>query len=128
MLKRIHHIAVIGRNYEKSKWFYCEVLGFSVLAEHYQAHRDSYKIDLVLPSLCQLELFIFKSAPPRPSFPEALGLRHLAFEVDNLDEEIERITRLGIESEAVRIDPYTNKRFCFFADPDGLPIELYETN
>ncbi|CCQ10266.1 FIG01280259: hypothetical protein [Pseudoalteromonas luteoviolacea B = ATCC 29581] len=126
MINRIHHVAIIGRDYIKSKAFYCEVLGFAVIAEHYQAHRDSYKIDLALSNGAQIELFIFKHAPARPSFPEACGLRHLAFSVDKLEPVIERLNSFGVAVESIRVDPYTDKRFCFFADPDGLPIELYE--
>ncbi len=126
-LKRIHHVAVICADYPRSKTFYTEVLGLRVLAENYRAERDSYKLDLALPDGGQIELFSFPKAPPRPSYPEAQGLRHLAFEVDDVDAWVSRLQALGIAVESVRVDEYTQRRFVFFADPDALPIELYES-
>ncbi|WP_018984219.1 SMU1112c/YaeR family gloxylase I-like metalloprotein [Salinimonas chungwhensis] len=126
MLNGMHHVAIICSDYARSKVFYTEILGLSVIAENYRQQRQSYKCDLALPDGTQLELFSFVDAPARPSRPEAQGLRHLAFSVDNLDEVINRLKQKEIEVEAIRIDPYTGKRFTFFADPDGLPLELYE--
>ena len=125
-LNRIHHIAVICSDYEKSKRFYTEVLGLSVESEHYRKERDSYKADCSLNGEYVVELFSFPNPPGRPSHPEAAGLRHLAFEVENLNEAITELDAKGIPHEQVRIDEYTEKRFMFFSDPDGLPIELYE--
>ena len=125
-LNRIHHIAVICSDYEKSKLFYTEVLGLNVESEHYRKERDSYKADCSLNGEYVVELFSFPNPPGRPSHPEAAGLRHLAFEVENLNEAIAELDAKGIPHEQVRIDEYTEKRFMFFSDPDGLPIELYE--
>lgn len=126
-LKKIHHVAIICSDYARSKRFYTEVLGLRVLAENYRAARDSYKLDLALPDGGQVELFSFSKAPPRPSYPEAQGLRHLAFEVDDVQAWVERLNGLGVAVEPVRLDEYTDRRFVFFADPDALPIELYES-
>ncbi|ABM37902.1 SMU1112c/YaeR family gloxylase I-like metalloprotein [Polaromonas naphthalenivorans] len=126
MLKRIHHAAIICSDYEASKRFYTECLGLRILAENYRQERNSYKLDLALPDGTQVELFSFPGAPERPSYPEARGLRHLAFEVDDVDECKKKLESMGIAVEAIRLDDYTNKRFVFFADPDGLPLELYE--
>ena len=125
-LRRIHHVAIICSDYARSKHFYTQVLGLRVLAEAYRETRDSYKLDLALPDGTQLELFSFPSPPPRPSYPEACGLRHLAFEVDDVAAAAERLKGQGIEVEPLRVDEFTERRFTFFADPDGLPIELYE--
>ncbi|MFC5079888.1 Metallothiol transferase FosB 2 [Vibrio thalassae] len=126
MLNGIHHTAIICSDYEKSKHFYVNVLKLEVLDENYREQRDSYKLDLVLPDGTQLELFTFPGAPARPSFPEAQGLRHLAFNVTELDSVVEYLTSQGVEVEPVRVDEYTGKRFTFFQDPDGLPLELCE--
>ena len=125
-LNRIHHVAVIASDYERSKRFYAEVLGLKVVAETYRKERDSWKLDLAVGGDYQIELFTFPGAPERPSYPEARGLRHLAFEVDDVDAAAEELRGKGIEVEAVRVDPVTGKKFVFFADPDGLPLELYE--
>jgi len=125
-LNRIHHIAIICSDYEKSKHFYSEILGLKIVREVYRAERDSYKLDLAVGNQYQIELFSFPNPPTRPSRPEALGLRHIAFEVDNIDEAISHMEKYGINVEPVRIDELTGKRFTFFADPDGLPIEFYE--
>ena len=127
MLNRIHHAAIICSNYEVSKRFYTQCLGLSVIAEHYREARNSFKLDLALPDGSQLELFSFPGAPARPSYPEALGLRHLAFEVNDVDRCKAQLESMGIAVEPVRLDEYTDRRFVFFADPDGLPLELYET-
>ncbi|HDN2510539.1 TPA: VOC family protein [Providencia rettgeri] len=124
-LNKVHHIAIIASHYEVSKDFYCRILGLNLLSEHYRPHNDSWKADLAFGELYQIELFGFSNPPARPSYPEAAGLRHLAFSVDKLDEWIAYLTKQGITCEAVRTDPYTQKRFTFFADPDGLPLELY---
>lgn len=126
MLKRIHHVAVICSDYARSKHFYTEILGLSIIAENYRAHRDSYKLDLALPDGGQIELFSFPGAPERPSRPEAQGLRHLAFVVDDVETTAAFLTAKGVEVEEIRIDEYTLKKFTFFADPDGLPLELYQ--
>ncbi len=126
MLKRIHHAAIICSDYEKSKHFYTEILGLEVIAENYRATRDSYKLDLGLPDGGQIELFSFPNSPDRPSYPEALGLRHLAFLVDSVDEVVEHLTKARVEVEEVRTDEFTGKRFTFFSDPDLLPLEVYE--
>lgn len=126
MLNKVHHIAIICSDYEISKSFYTEVLGLEILLENYREERQSYKLDLGLNGDYVLELFSFPNPPKRISRPEAQGLRHLAFEVDNLVISIERLKEKGIEVEPVRMDEFTQKKFCFFSDPDGLPIELYE--
>lgn len=126
MLVRIHHAAIICSDYQVSRRFYTEVLGLQIVAEHYREHRRSYKLDLMLPDGSQVELFSFPDAPPRPSYPEACGLRHLAFGVEDVDACKALLEAKGIPVEAVRVDEYTNRRFVFFADPDGLPLELYE--
>ncbi len=122
----LHHVALICADYPRSRDFYVRVLGLSVLAEHYREARDSWKLDLALPDGGQLELFSFPAPPPRPSRPEAQGLRHLAFRVAALEPVIERLAGEGVVCEPIRVDEYTGRRFTFFADPDGLPLELYE--
>ena len=126
MLLGIHHAAIICSDYQKSKHFYVAILGLSVLAEHYREARKSYKLDLQLPDMSQIELFSFDNPPKRPSYPEACGLRHLAFRVESIETAIEHLTAHDIAIEPVRIDEYTGKKFTFFSDPDGLPLELYE--
>ena len=126
MLKRIHHAAIICADYERSKRFYTEILGLRIVAENYREARRSYKLDLALPDGGQVELFSFPDAPARPSYPEARGLRHLAFVVDDVEASKRALEAQGVAVEPVRVDEYTHKRFTFFADPDGLPLELYE--
>ncbi|WDY55187.1 VOC family protein [Vibrio fluvialis] len=126
MLKRIHHTAVICSDYARSKAFYTEVLGLEIVAENYRAARDSYKLDLALPDGSQIELFSFPEAPARPSYPEAQGLRHLAFAVDDVAKVKQQLEHQGIAVEPVRIDEYTGRAYTFFQDPDGLPLELYQ--
>jgi len=123
---RTHHVAIICSDYECSKRFYFQILGLEVIAEVYRADRNSHKLDLKLPDGTQLELFSFPNPPKRLSYPEASGLRHLAFEVANIEEVIAHLQRYGIAVEPIRTDEFTGKRFTFFADPDGLPLELYE--
>lgn len=126
MFNRIHHIAIICSNYEISKDFYVKKLGFEVLGEVYREERKSYKLDLAVNGVYQIELFSFPEPSARPSRPEAAGLRHLAFEVDDVAEVTKILNDKGIETEAIRIDEFTNKQFTFFTDPDGLPLEIYE--
>ena len=121
----IHHIAIIVSNYEKSKDFYVNKLGFQILRENYREERGDYKLDLKLGE-CELEIFSGKNNPKRPSYPESCGLRHLAFKVDDIEKEVEELKALGIEVEPIRLDEITNKRMTFFQDPDGLPLELHE--
>jgi glyoxylase I family protein len=125
-IRGIHHVAIIAGDYERSKAFYTEVLGFRVIRETYREVRDSYKLDLELPDGTQIELFSFPGAPERPSYPEAQGLRHLAFATGDLDAAVGWLLEKGVEVEAVRVDELTGRRFTFFSDPDGLPLELYE--
>lgn len=126
MLKNIHHIAIICSNYEVSKKFYTEILGLTIIQEIYRAERQSYKLDLALNGNYVIELFSFPNPPKRVSRPEASGLRHLAFAVDNLEVVINHLNQNQIISEPIRIDEFTGKRFTFIADPDDLPIEFYE--
>jgi len=125
-LLRIHHAAIIAGDYERSKRFYTETLGLPIIAETYRAARRSHKLDLALPDGGQIELFSFPGAPARPSWPEAQGLRHLAFAVADLAESVRELVAKGIQVEPIRVDELTGKRFAFFADLDGLPLELYE--
>ena len=125
-LNAVHHIAVICSDYQVSKKFYTEILGFNILAEHFRAERQSYKLDLQLGDHYWLELFSFPNPPARPSRPEACGLRHLAFEVSDIETAVSALKEKGVTTEPIRIDEYTGKRFTFFADPDDLPLELYE--
>lgn len=125
-IERVHHVAVITGDYERSRAFYVEVLGLRVIAENFRQSRRSHKLDLEAPGGVRIELFSFPDPPARPSFPEARGLRHLAFTVRNLDAEITRLATLGVAAEPVRVDEFTGARFTFISDPDGLPIELYE--
>ncbi len=125
-LKTLHHIAIICSDYIKSKLFYTQVLGFTVLNEVYRNERQSYKLDLALNGNYLIELFSFPNPVPRPSRPEATGLRHIAFQVNDIENTIKEIAAFGVEIEPIRIDEFTEKRFTFFQDPDGLPIELYE--
>lgn len=123
---RTHHVAVICSDYGRSKHFYTRILGLEVVAEVYRAERDSWKLDLRLPDGVQVELFSFSAPPQRPSYPEACGLRHLAFEVADIDRAVADLAGHGVAAEPARVDPHTGKRFTFFSDPDGLPLELYE--
>ena len=123
---RLHHVAIIASDYPRSKHFYTEVLGLPVIAEVYREARDSWKLDLRLADDMQIELFSFPAPPPRVSRPEACGLRHLALRVADIEEAVRHLQQHGVEVEAIRVDEYTGKRFTFFADSDGLPLELYE--
>lgn len=126
MLKSIHHAAIICSDYKRSKHFYVDILGLEIIAENFRQDRNSYKLDLALCDGSQIELFSFPDAPPRPSYPEAQGLRHLAFRVEQLTPVIKHLEAKSVLVEPIRVDEFTGKRFTFFADPDGLPLELYE--
>jgi glyoxylase I family protein len=126
-LKAVHHAAIICSDYLKSKKFYTETLGLKVLAEHYRKERDSYKLDLAIEDHYVIELFSFPNPPARVSRPEACGLRHLAFVVSDIESAVNDLNSKGVVTEAVRVDEYTGKKFTFFSDPDGLPLELYES-
>jgi glyoxylase I family protein len=125
-LERVHHIAIICADYERSCSFYTGILGMTVIRETFREERQSYKLDLALNGVYCIELFSFPNPPPRPSYPEAAGLRHLAFHVADLDDTLARLRTSGIAAEPVRTDELSGKRFTFIADPDGLPIEFYE--
>ena len=123
---KIHHVAIICFDYERSKRFYVETLGFSIIQETFRAQRNSYKLDLRVGENQQIELFSFPNPPQRINNPEACGLRHLAFEVDDIEETVLELQSKGVEVENIRIDEITGKRFTFFPDPDNLPLEIYE--
>ena len=122
--KKIYHIAIICSDYKTSKEFYVEKLGLRIIREIYREERDSYKLDLEIGD-SQIELFSFPNAPKRPSYPEAQGLRHLAFEVDDIEKAVEELKQKGIKTEPIRVDECTGRKFTFFEDPDKLPLELY---
>jgi glyoxylase I family protein len=124
-LNKVHHIAIICSDYEKSKRFYTEILGLTILQEIYREERDSYKLDLALNGEYIVELFSFPNPSERPSRPEACGLRHLAFEVNDIEHTRDFLVQNNVSSETIRIDEFTAKRFFFIADPDDLPIEFY---
>ena len=124
-LNKMHHIAIIGSDYEKSRHFYVDLLGFEVIRENYREEKKDYKIDLKLGE-SEIELFIVQGRPKRPSYPEAYGLRHLAFHVESVEETVKELNRLGIETEPIRVDTFTDKKMTFFHDPDGLPLEIHE--
>ena len=125
-VNKIHHVAIICSDYEKSKNFYVNILGCDIEKETYRSERKSYKLDLILGGEYQLELFSFPDSPHRPSYPEARGLRHLAFEVEDINQAIEDLEKENIPVEPIRVDELTGKRFTFFSDPDDLPLEIYE--
>lgn len=125
-LNRVHHIAIICTNYQRSKEFYTDVLGLSIVREVYRKERDSYKLDLAVNDQYVIELFSFPNPPARPSRPEAAGLRHLAFEVDDIEAAVKELNAKNVFPEPIRIDEFTGKKFTFFADPDDLPLELYQ--
>jgi glyoxylase I family protein len=125
-LHGIHHIAIICSDYEKSKRFYTEILGFKVEREVYRSERKSYKLDLSLNGLYCIELFSFPDPPKRVSMPESCGLRHIAFQVESIETAIAELNAKGVIAEMIRVDEFTGKKFTFFADPDDLPIEFYE--
>ena len=125
-LNKVHHIAIICSDYDKSKLFYTEILGLTIIREVYREERQSYKLDLALNGNYIIELFSFPNPPERTSRPEAAGLRHLAFEVSDLDQTVSFLVSKDVACEAIRVDEFTDKRFTFIADPDDLPIEFYE--
>lgn len=125
-IERLHHIAIICSDYEKSKQFYTEILGFEIDNEIYRQERNSYKLDLSLNGQYLIELFSFPNPPQRQTRPEATGLRHISFSVKNIENEIEFLKSRNITTEQIRIDEFTNRKFTFFNDPDNLPIEIYE--
>lgn len=124
-LNHIHHVAIIVSDYEKSKDFYVNVLGFEIIRENYRQERNDFKLDLKLGD-CELEIFGIKDSPKRLTRPEACGLRHLAFKVDSVEDTVKELNKKGIVTESIRIDEFTNKKMTFFFDPDGLPLELHE--
>ena len=126
-LQHIHHVAIIGSNYERSRHFYVDILGFAVIRENYREEQQDWKIDLRLAD-AELELFIKEGCPSRAGWPgkEAYGLRHLAFRVDSVDDTVRELNALGVETEPVRCDTFTGEKMTFFHDPDGLPIEIHE--
>lgn len=125
-IKGIHHIAILTDNYEKSKRFYTEILGFDIIRETYREQRQSYKLDLSVNGQYLIELFSFPDFRQRASFPEAKGLRHLALSVDNIETAVEELRSKAVSVEEIRIDEITGKKFCFFYDPNDQPLELYE--
>lgn len=124
-LRAVHHVAILVRDYPASRHFYVDLLGFTVLRENFRPEKNDWKLDLILDGV-ELEIFSAPDAPPRPDRPEALGLRHLAFRVEDVEREAAALNAKGIATEPVRLDPYSQKRFTFFRDPDGLPLELHE--
>ena len=125
-IKGIHHVAILTDDYERSKAFYVDVLGFKILGETYRAERESYKLDLEINGQYQIELFSFPEFKERASFPEQKGLRHLAFAVENIEDSVAELILKGVDVQGIRIDELTGKKFCFFYDPNGQPLELYE--
>lgn len=125
-INKVHHIAIICSNYDQSKTFYTQTLGLTILREVYREERQSYKLDLALNGHYIIELFSFPHPPKRVSRPEARGLRHLAFEVNDVEQAVEALQKKGVTVEPIRVDEFTQKKFAFFSDPDDLPIEIYE--
>ncbi|MEU4320219.1 VOC family protein [Nocardia fluminea] len=122
----IHHIAIIATDYARSKRFYTETLGGTILDENYRADRDSWKLDIALAAGVRVELFSFPDPPARPSRPEAAGLRHLALAVTDVPAALAELRARGVRTEELRTDEHTGKQMAFFFDPDDLPLELYE--
>ena len=125
-IKAIHHIAILTDNYPRSKHFYSEILGFGIIREVYRKDRDSYKLDLSVNGHYQIELFSFPDFRERGAYPEAKGLRHLAFAVENVEDSVEELRSKGVLVQDIRVDEWTGKKFVFFDDPNGQPLELYE--
>ncbi len=125
-IKSIHHVAILSGDYEQSKLFYTDVLGFEILSETYRKERESYKLDLAINGQYQIELFSFPDSKERASFPEQKGLRHLAFAVEDIEEQVAELVAKGADVQGIRTDELTGKKFCFFYDPNGQPLELYE--
>ena len=126
MFNQIHYVAIIASDYERSKHFYVNILGMEVIRENYRAERQSYKLDLKVGT-SEIELFSFPNSPERPSYPEACGLRHLCFRVEDIEQVVSYLNESGVQTQEIRVDEYTQKRYVFFNDPDGLPLELYES-
>lgn len=126
MFNQIHHVAISASDYERSKHFYVNILGMEVIRENYRAERQSYKLDLKVGT-SEIELFSFPNSPERPSYPEACGLRHLCFRVEDIEQVVSYLNESGVQTQEIRVDEYTQKRYVFFNDPDGLPLELYES-
>lgn len=126
MIQGIHHVAIICSDYSRSKAFYTETLKLKAVSEYYRKAQDSWKLDLELPDGSQIELFSFPDSPLRPNRPEAQGLRHLAFRVDSVEEYTHYLQTRGVAVEPIRIDELTDRKYTFFKDPDGLPLELYQ--
>ena len=126
MFNQIHHVAIIASDYERSKHFYVNILGLEVIRENYREERQSYKLDLKVGT-SEIELFSFPNSPERPSYPEACGLRHLCFRVEDIEQVVSYLNESGVQTQEIRVDEYTQKRYVFFNDPDGLPLELYES-
>ena len=126
MFNQIHHVAIIASDYERSKHFYVNILGMEVIRENYRAERQSYKLDLKVGT-SEIELFSFPNSPERRSYPEACGLRHLCFRVEDIEQVVSYLNESGVQTQEIRVDEYTQKRYVFFNDPDGLPLELYES-
>ena len=124
-LHAVHHVAILVSDYQASRHFYVDLLGFTVLRENFRPEKNDWKLDLILDGV-ELEIFSAPAAPPRPDRPEALGLRHLAFRVEDVEQEAAALNAKGIPTEPIRMDPYSQRRFTFFRDPDGLPLELHE--
>ena len=125
-LSMIHHVAIIVSDYEKSKDFYVNKLGFEIIRENFRPQKNDWKLDLRINESTELEIFAPQNPPKRPSYPEACGLRHLAFAVDDIVNMVNELNAIGIECEPIRTDEFTNKKMTFFFDPDGLPLELHE--
>lgn len=125
-LSQIHHIAIIVSDYEASKDFYVNKLEFQIVRENYRPERNDWKLDLKVNEITELEVFGVKNPPARVTRPEAAGLRHLAFFTDNIEETVAELKEKGIVTEPIRVDEFSGKKFTFFADPDGLPIEIHE--
>ncbi len=125
-INKLHHVAIICSDYKKSKAFYTDILGFRIENEYYRKERNSYKLDLSLNGEYLIELFSFPNPPERPTRPEASGLRHIAFEVDSVEDCVRQLKDKGVGVEPIRTDGFTQKKFTFLFDPDHLPIEIYE--
>ncbi len=125
-LSVIHHIAIIVSDYARSKDFYVNKLGFTVIRENFRPGKNDWKLDLRVNETTELEIFGVSNPPKRVTHPEAVGLRHLAFYTEDIDKTAAELKGMGIEVEPIRVDEFTGTRFTFFADPDGLPLELHE--
>ena len=125
-LSEIHHVAIIVSNYSVSRDFYVNKLKFPVIRENYREDKEDWKLDLRVNATTELEIFAPKNPPARLSYPEACGLRHLAFNTEDIEKTVEELNLLGIDCEPIRLDTFTGRKMTFFSDPDGLPLELHE--